>query len=293
MVRSRGGIPPGSGRGAVRRRGLDPPSAAAFPLDRARIYPVRSAKLWDAVNAVLDEHRFRFGRGRLDHEHGVAFPRWREVPSRRLPGFPETLDGATVEAFQLQAYVPRGVEPGRLYLASMAETNDLQYSRSNITFHAAVVHEWFFERVEARLGEVGVAMPQDSDDVWALLERMAPWAVDPRCRLDPVERLAHLEQVPASMREAHAAVRIPSSYTKPLFPHSSSRTEKTARVMVTGLLREDGSLSNLRALNVAGKSTAFAVAAVNAVSFWRFEPPRVAGCPATTTLQVEVKFTPN
>ena len=141
---------------SVAEKQADPPvvegfiSTSTFPLYHARIYPRRASEVWDEARALLKELRMKSAS--IDHEVGNLVTKayqFAEAGNRRPPA-PTLGDGSEGEVFELFVWVPQFIEPARVYVESVV------FSKNRIYYQVGIPEEWFFGKLEERLGETGL-----------------------------------------------------------------------------------------------------------------------------------------
>ena len=110
-----------------------------------------------------------------------------------------------------------------------------------------------------------------------------------------VAALACADQPPArtwpseSIVEGHLLAKPKMAYgAKPVYPESLRQARMTAQVGIDVTLSETGCVARARVVRPA--ELQFNIAALNAVSRWRFEPITVNGRPIALTMNVRVRF---
>ena len=266
-------------------------SVVTFPLDRARIYPVRSAELWTAVRETLSELGFRFDRQHLDDEHGVAFSRWTRSKSKTLTDLPVVGSSKRMDKLRVQMFVPQGFEPGRLYVSTVFETREVTRPGTRYVFHPTHVQNWFYEQVERRLGIDGRALPHDGNLLRDLELELAPWKEIPEaCREVPLDVGYVLKDGASELARIRSPFRLESSYLEPLYPERARLGREEAVTVVSAIVRPDGWLSDLQLQLATSDEDEFKISAAQTVSFWRYTPMEVEGCPVPTMVVVNVRY---
>lgn len=246
----------------------------------ARMYAVPSARLWRLVEALLEE--YRFGLEEIDAPSGVIITQWRKWPAKSLHGLthPDSAASRDIRRFQLHVFVPRILEPARLYIGSVGETGK---GRRLIHYNLGHIETWLYEQVEARLGVKGAAVPRNAARRDGLAARLLGERADNDC--PAISEVLSLES-----DELSPPALIPSTKLVPAYPAKPFRPRETARVVLLATVNEDGWVSSVDPIQLPRSNPEFYVAAANAVTFWRYRPAMKDGCPVPVFLRVYVQF---
>jgi TonB family protein len=253
---------------------LDAPQAT-LPFNRARMYGLSRAELWIALELVLEQHRFRFAA--RDEPDGLVITRPRILPDKRLAGLgrPSDFNPRQVE---LHLYVP-AVEPARLYAGSILRGETPSLERRTY-FNIGYVEHWLFEQLEKHLGMRGHPIPRAPEARVALSRRLRPDSVPAHCAPDPGVSMA-VEPPPSLLMR---------SKITPIYPDGALRARRSGSVIIRVMLQDDGTLWEPTVLRNTTDDRELETSAVHTISFWRFKPLSLLGCPVSTFTTVMVSY---
>jgi len=83
---------------------------------------------------------------------------------------------------------------------------------------------------------------------------------------------------------------IPATRVKPVFPEKARRNSVRGRVTLQAVIREDGTVGNMKVLHSTAWDCGFEAAAMSAVLQWRYTPAIYAGKPVEVYITVDVDF---
>jgi TonB family protein len=85
-------------------------------------------------------------------------------------------------------------------------------------------------------------------------------------------------------------IRIPKSYSQPVYPEAARKGKMTGTVILQVIIRADGTLSKPQVLREEVQGYGFAESAMEAVQSWRYEPATLKGEPVPVFLTVHVQY---
>ena len=246
----------------------------SLPYSNARAYRQSSEMVWETVQNVADA--WGLETDTKDESSQLLVSDWKRFSDFKGSPFFQSLptipaDGARLVPtdFQLHVFVSPFVEPTRVHVAAvlLTELEEGQYVHHGFGFAATE----FFRELEAQLGSTGTTIPvassSESNPCLARrgLESPPGGVVD----LTPVRRLIDFEF---------------------LYP----AVQSDALVILDVTIGFDGAVVASRVVSVNGaesaQSEAFAQAAQNIVSLWRYRPAERDGCPVSVMATVVMSF---
>ncbi len=175
------------------------------------------------------------------------------------------------QEFQLHVFVSPFVEPARVHVGSVSR------GPNNVQYNLGVAERWFFEKLERRLGEVGLPIPLESERHRAAASSLLD-VPDPCLGTVPTDA---------------SAVAVPTRLTAVAPTYLglvASGTDATITVKIAVSL--DGAVVSSQVVGTEANAVEqdMATAAAGVVSLWRFSPSTSEGCRVPFTGKVNVTF---
>lgn len=254
------------------------------------ILPAHSADVWRAVDAAIG--RLGLKVARREDRFGaivttiadVAPATFGALDTAGLPSAP------TRSRLELHLHVMRGLEPARLAIGVVTETDTgvvltardrvrhVERRYGNIVLATRVLRE-----VEAVLGVVAEPLSATPAGRAAQAGRLLPAGLDGGCGVrEAAEASTALEVDRPPARTGYEV--------KPVYPRAALEAKTDDTVKVTADLTEHGTLVNLALVGTHITSDDVARAALGAFELWRFTPPVQAGCPVRAHLTLGSRF---
>ena len=246
----------------------------SLPYSNARAYRQSSKMVWETVQNVADA--WGLETDTKDESSQLLVSDWKRFSDFKGSPFFQSLptipaDGARLVPtdFQLHVFVSPFVEPTRVHVAAvlLTELEEGQYVHHGFGFAATE----FFRELEAQLGSTGTTIPvaSSSESNPCLARRGLGSPPGGVVDLTPVRRLIDFEF---------------------LYP----AVQSDALVILDVTIGFDGAVVASRVVSVNGaesaQSEAFAQAAQNIVSLWRYRPAERDGCPVSVMATVVMSF---
>jgi hypothetical protein len=263
----------------------DEPAADHLPTAQARLYAAPSARVWQAARELLTELGLRHDE--LAEKDQFVVTKWEAFKDKRRPDLPATerSDGLRPERFQLHVYVSPHVEPARVHLGSVVE-----YKKPGpagiapiwgMGYGVGIVEEWFFGKLEAKLAQVGQAIPKERIARAKLAASLLGGAADP-C-------LARLSSPRMPAGDIVPPAKIRASEVEVLYPVMDRDAGREAKVVAEFTVGEDGAVydQHLVGATPAGQ---FRNSVLGAVSLLRYRPVRQGECPWPSIMTYTVNF---
>lgn len=254
------------------------PFIGLIPYERARMYDRPSREMWLEIVALLEE--LGIDRATIDRPNGVLITQKTRFGGRKdkRPRAPDVGRGLSPREFELHVYVPRFIEPARVYVDSVIHTYD------RIFYLTGVPEEWLFRKLEERTGARGYAIPDSPAGRSALARQLLDDEDLHPCYLKGGETPRHVSGPVSSPQ------RIQASYYKPVFPEGDRRAREESTLIMSAVIAEDGRVREVDLLNVKGRKGEFYASAMSAVSLWRYKPAEMDGCPVDVYFTIRVDF---
>jgi TonB family protein len=256
-------------------------------VNQGRMYSVSASAAWKKLLEWLA--RTGIKTKTVDAAHQVVFTKLVNVRGGALP-FPATIEGGYVpRRFQIQVFVSPYAEPARVYVASLIEA-DRQIGRGTeawVVYNSPIPSTWLLEEFSKYLGDPGRLMPETATARTALADQLRTDASAPACAPSGVS----------------GSVKPPVKFfdLSPVYPARLQAVRRTGQVRYEFFIQEDGSAVFSRFVDspaiptalaaVTPEDQAFFDAARAILTFWRFEPTRVGGCPVVSFGYADVNFT--
>lgn len=244
---------------------------------RGRIFSKSSRQVWDALIATLTQAQLRAKR--IDDRNGVLITADVRFP-KSMPT-PDSAEGFSPRSIQFHLFVPPGIEPGRLYVASLLTVRSTLRG-DRIVANDSALARWLLDAVSSTLGEEGRHIP------YVAVERNAVFraasSVENPCLTQkpaPVPALPSPDAVLPSL--------ILSSRIIPVYPEKDRRARREGTIFVNAIVSEDGVVIGASATSPRPE-TELDEAAAMYVSLWRYRPGRVRGCPMSVPYTIRVDF---
>jgi TonB family protein len=250
-----------------------------FPYERARMYDRSSEEMWLEILRLLRE--LGISRDKIDPENGVLVTDKHGFGSRkdRRPLTPELKKGVRAQQFTLHVYVPRFVEPARVYVDSVVHTRD------RIFYQTGLPEEWLFRKLEEQIAEKGYAIPETLAGRARLARRLLGEEGE-----DPCHREGDEAPIFAIGPRFTQPERVDASYYKPLFPESDRQAGEEATLIMMAVITGDGTVRDVKLLNAAGETGEFYSSAMAAATLWRYRPVFFDGCPIDSYFSLRVDY---
>ena len=254
-------------------------SKETFPYYQARMYALPASEVWKETRALLKTLGLK--QPSLDREVGGLVTKHYGFagPGERPPA-PDLRDGWEGESFQLFVWIPQFIEPARVYVESVVHSGDRVY------YGAWTPGDWFFSKLEARLGGQGRPVPQNA----YLRHQLALKLLGDR---DGVSECL----VPA---EAKGIVAKGTPYKprrkrdyKPVYPWRYRAIRQPIKIFMQGFVQEDGVVREVTVVKMDGDPVAdeVPVSAVQGVLLWRYLPAVTdEDCPIEVPFLVQVDY---
>jgi TonB family protein len=256
-------------------------------VNQGRMYSVSASVAWKKLLEWLA--RTGIKTKKVDAAHQLVFTKLVNVRGGPL-AFPATIgDGCVPRRFQIQVFVSPYAEPARVYVASLIEADRRigPGTEEWIAYNSPVPSTWLLEEFSKYLGDPGRAMPVTTTARAALADQLRTDASAPMC----------------TPSRAAGRVKSPVRFFElpPVYPARLHAAGRSGQVRYEFFIEEDGSAVFSRFLDSPEIPPALAAAtpedqpfldAARAIlTFWRFEPTRVDGCPVVTVANADVNFT--
>jgi hypothetical protein len=271
----------------VARPGVAQTTDSTFPTSVARMYAASTTQAWTDVLKVLADNGIK---SEIQDDDGrFLITRPIQVDAKRF-GFTLTdvLANASNGRVKLHVFVPRFIEPARVYVGSTLTVEvSAEYSRARaqmLLYNLDAFGDWFLAKVSKQLALPAYRIPQQPAQR-AKLARSLIRGGNEEClrRIESGDQRAHANGDNwVAPRKVH---NVPAIY-----PRSGVTANIERDLRVDTVIGEDGFLWPI---GVTGGAPAddFAITALGTIPLWRFTPLVVEGCPAPTpTLTVSLAF---
>jgi len=257
-------------------------SAAQFTptLTGEFVFPVTSDDAWTAMHAIARE--LKLGSEKLEKtEHMLVT---RSVPYRD-DVFPKTdalglPPGVKMEEIQWHLAAPPGFIKARVAIAAVTvvrRSDGLRFTH----YRDEALTYWIVARLAERLGHAPEALAANPSRR-GLQSPPEPSALGGReCPSTPL--------LVASKLPTGAVPPKALSIVQPVFPRLMVARLAQAKVLVTGVLTEQGTMAELSVTSMDAPEE-LKIAAVTAASLWHFVPAKLDGCAALFKITVETTF---
>ena len=248
-----------------------------YPMSKARMYPIASEELRAGLKGLMKELKFKL-LVRKD-SLGVYVTRWMRLDSaKQFPALRpfQDLPGAVPVSAKLHIFVSPFAEPARIYISTMVD------STVGKSYNSGHIENWFYGQLEERLGLTGAAIPKTPKHRWTLATKLTG-ATEP----DPCAAVVPLD--PTAEDRRNPAI-LPETRIRPIFPDNMTREQENIGVHLRARIYEDGSVGDMDLVRSNSSQPGFARAAADTVSFWRYRPAMVDGCPVAVYFDILVRF---
>jgi hypothetical protein len=247
-----------------------------LPAHMARMFPVSTRAAWEHLSALLAEHKMRPKIENGENQFLIL----RDIPIDRAHfGF-----GASRLApdwdhgyVDVHIFIPRAVEPARVYVESKVdgffrEVNGVKIGAPVRTYSPEPIAQWFYERLEERIGSPGFPIPEGFEERAALAQSLPPGQ-----RTSCLARLLSGDLKPASSSPP-AALHV---------ERFDLRRGAPSSVTVDASVFEDGFVWPR---GIIGKTSGeFGIAAITALMMSPHTPSVFEGCPVPVSSTFVVK----
>ena len=245
---------------------------ANWPRKMARMYAAPSERVFKVLGALFADLRLSSSVGAKDHQLLVT----RKFSYSKLKKYEDLAeiveeDGYVPRRVKLNCFVPRDIEPARVYC------NAVLYEKDTLAGSKGGIEGWLLDLLDRRLELSGEAIPVNVQRRYALARRLAESAP---------EEIS--DGVPTLLRGSSVLDGDDSSVTKPRlikasrlraeYPYEAAHFLQEVKQTYAAIVQEDGALivgANLETTHLPVMD----VATRQAMSFWRFEPARKLGVP--------------
>jgi TonB family protein len=250
----------------------------------SRMYAAPSQQVWRAARELLTE--LGLGTDKRSEEDQLIVTKWAPFDAKKRPDLPATerSDGLRPERFQLHVYVSPTVEPARVHLGS-----EVEYRKPSppglaspwaIGYRVGTVEEWFFGKLEAKVGQSGRAVPRQPTErarlAGTLLGDAAGPCLSSLAAKSPPGELVRPQKIGASEVEFR-------------YPAADRKSGREGKVVAEFQVSEDGAVHDERVVGDV-PSDELRTAVLGAVSLLRYRPVRSGGCPWPFTMTYTVNF---
>jgi TonB family protein len=139
-----------------------------------------------------------------------------------------------------------------------------------------------YERVEEKLGVAGHAIPRDDVKRHELSARLLG--------KDPADFCRVKDQPVPGVDDISNPFLIGYTKVEPVFPERARRQRQTDQVILQVIIYEDGWVGHIELLRRSQSEIQFFTTASQTVSFWRYRPAMINGCPVPVYSTVFVNF---
>lgn len=202
-------------------------------------------------------------------------------------GYPPAEDlglppGVKIETIEWHLWVPPGFTNARVAVAAVTQVRRSD-GQAFTRYHDAVLSRWFVAKLSERLGHAPVPLAAGPT------RRYAQSPLDPDAWPGTVA-CANVPRPPISLKSAGPNARRPQLLSRvlPIYPRGAMNAREQGTVMVSAVVTEHGTLSDLSV--GGGLSEEMRLASVTAASLWRFAPATLDGCPTAATVTIEMSF---
>ena len=255
-------------------------------VNHGRMYSVSAAVAWKRLLEWIA--RTGIKTKQVDTAHQLLFTKPIKARGGPLP-FPATIGpGLVPRRFQIQVFVSPYAEPARVYVASLVEADRLAGAGTEewTIYNSPIPSAWLLQAFSKYLGDPGRAMPDSATARADLARQLRADAAGPSCVPD--------------LTATRATPPVRFFALSPVFPAQMLRERRTGDVRYQFYVEEDGSAVFSRFPDAPASPPAaganppddrlFRDAARAILSFWRFEPTRVNGCPVVSVANASVGF---
>jgi TonB-like protein len=247
------------------------------------MYARKPGEVWSELLGLM--RALKLNSEKSDPRAGILITRsQRFVDSRAdLPTRPPEWKGFHPESFQLYVFVPPWSAPARVYVGSIVV--GLNGTQSAHIYNGGDVERWLLGILGQHMQERGHWIPDDDTARTELARQLRPNDGDGRC-----DQIVSPDVITGGAARAVSPPKlIESSKMTPLYPYEKRLTGSEARLQFSAVIREDGTVSRVR-LDDGQPRDEFTVAGGNVLSFWRYEPATLDGCPVSVVFKVIVQF---
>ena len=247
---------------------------AMFPAAAARMFAASTSQTWLDVLKLLDDEGFKT---ELKDDNGrFLVTRPVSVEAKRF-GFAVTdvVPNATVGRVKLHIFVPRFIEPARVYVGSTLTADVSQPSGTPaqmLVYSPDAVGMWLLSKLSAKLSLVAHQIPQHPARRAALAKKLLGGGED-KC-LDRIESGGQPIPSSANSMAPRKLHEVPVVY-----PRSGAVNNRERTLIVNTVIGEDGFPWPIGVAN-GSPSDDFAITALGSLSLWRFTPLVIESCPA-------------
>ena len=260
---------------------------ATFPRSVGRMYAASTSQAWADVVKVLDDAGIKTELKDDDGRFLVTRPI--QVDAKRF-GFALTdvVGNATNGRVKLHVFVPKFIEPARVYVGSTltaeVSAQDSSTRAQMLVYGVDAFGDWLLARISKQLALPAYRIPQQPA-ARAKLARTLLRGGDQTC----LSRLEGGDQRGAATDVNWMAPRklhdVPAIY-----PRTSANTNQERALVVNAVIGEDGFPWPI-GVATGSPGDDFATTSLGSIALWRFTPMMVDGCPTPTpVMRVSVNF---
>ena len=244
---------------------------AAYPTSVGRMYAVSTERAWTDVLQLLKDAGFKM---ELKDDNG-RFLVTQPVPvDKKRFGFalPDALANATRGLIKLHVFVPKFIEPARVYVGSTLTAEVAGQRGTMLVYSLEAFGDWMLARLSAKMGVPAYRIPQQPARRAALAKSLLR-STDDKCltRIEKGEGPAATAANSMPARKLHEV--------QVVYPRSGIVNEDESRLTLSVVIGEDGFPWPI-GVATGSPTDDFAVTALGSMSLWRFTPLVIEGCPA-------------
>jgi hypothetical protein len=233
--------------------------SADVPLHIARMYPVSSPQAWEAVERAV--RAMGMSAETRNEKDGVLITK----PKKFLDA---------EDTYHI--FVPRNTEPARVYIGS------IRVRRNLLEYNSRDVNEFLFGEVNKILTVSAVPLPVSAVRRAQVAQKLFQSKATNSCP-SPIKNGM---TVAAGFTSPQLVSRV-----EPRYPSRQRDRGRTGRVIIEGVVAEDGFFSPTRVIEGDPRDPEFIDAALFALSLWRYRPAIFEQCATSVTMTTVVSYT--
>jgi TonB family protein len=240
-------------------------------LEFRRQFTVSRADAWEQIYGLVRE--LKLGVEKEDEHNGLLITDWVKLgASKSRPDLPsgKRKEGFTRGQFKLNVFVSPLHEPAVVQINAIVRLED-HFGARSVALGSGMTEQWFFDRLEQRLGEEGQLYTRSS----AACKPVAPVTTT----TEPIKSNETAGITPPELLYKES----------PIYPLADRNEGNRGAVIVRIIVDELGTVNTVTLLKEPSGRQLVAAAA-QAVRLWRYRPGVRGGCPVPVYVTVTVNF---
>ena len=243
----------------------------AYPTSVGRMYAVSTERAWIDVVQLLKDAGFKM---ELKDDNGRFLVTQQVLVDKKRFGFalPDVLANATRGLVKLHVFVPKFIEPARVYVGSTLTAEVGGQRGVMLVYSVEAFGNWLLANLSKKLAVPAYRIPQQPARRAALAKSLLR-AADDKCltRIENGEERVATETNRVAPRKLH---EVPVVY-----PRSGVVYNQESKLTLNVVIGEDG-FPWPTGVATGSATDDFAMTALGSIPLWRFTPLVIEGCPA-------------